>query len=327
MTVRGFRRVRAVLITACVALAASWVATAQTVTLTPSKDNTLYEDVTGGLSNGAGLHFFSGNTNTPKIRRALVAFDIAGNIPARSTITSVTLTLHMSKSQPGSHTVALHRVTADWGEGTSIAAGDEGAGAPATTGDATWVHRFFNTTTWTNVGGNFSATASASQTVADTGTYTWGSTAAMVSDVQQWLDTASTNFGWLLKGNESAPGTAKRFDTRENTVPSIRPRLTITYTPPTGVEENHPSTFALHQNYPNPFNPSTTIRFGLATTSHARLRIFNLLGQEVATLVNATLSAGEHAVQWNAPEFSSGVYVYRLEAGGAVAARKLVLAR
>jgi hypothetical protein len=99
--------------------------------------------------------------------------------------------------------------------------------------------------------------------------------------------------------------------------------------PVTSVAQVHasPSHLRLHQNYPNPFNPATTIRFELAEKSRTSLKIFNLLGQEVATLVNATLPAGAHDVQWNAAEMSSGVYVYRLEANREIATRKLVLTR
>lgn len=205
------------------------------VTINPIKDNTLYESGTGALSNGAGSYFFVGRTNQTageSIRRGLLAFDIAGNVPPGATITSVTLTLNMSKTTAGAHTVSLHRVLADWGEGTSNAGGEEGSGASSTTGDATWIHRFFDTTNWVNAGGDFSSTPSASQSVGGVGSYTWGSTSGMVADVQQWLNSPSMNFGWLLLGNESTARTAKRFDTKEHPTSANRPRLTITYTVP-----------------------------------------------------------------------------------------------
>jgi len=298
------------------------------VTIDASKDNTLYEDAAGATSNGAGENCFVGRTNqvTGSTRRGLVAFNLAGRIPPGATITSVTLTLSMSRTISGGQTVSLHRVSADWGEGTSNAGGNEGSGAPATTNDATWLHRFFSTTLWSSAGGDFSATPSASQTVSGIGIYTWGSTAGMVSDIQQWLNTPSSNFGWVIIGNESAGGTSKRFDSRENITAANRPKLTVTFST-TDVDENLPFAFALHQNSPNPFNPTTTMRFELAARSHASLKIFNTLGQEVATLVNAILSPGAHTVQWNASDMSSGVYMYRLEAGGLIATKKLVLAR
>ncbi len=75
-----------------------------------------------------------------------------------------------------------------------------------------------------------------------------------------------------------------------------------------------PTVFSLHQNYPNPFNPVTNISFGLPVESHVTLRIFNAIGQEVATIANATFSAGYKEVSWNANTVSSGVYFYRLDA-------------
>lgn len=86
-----------------------------------------------------------------------------------------------------------------------------------------------------------------------------------------------------------------------------------------------PMEFGLSQNYPNPFNPSTTIQFSLAAKSRATLKIFDLLGREVATLLDEEKLAGTFAVAWNAARFSSGVYFCRLTAGDFVQIRKLVL--
>src|SRR5205823_74336 len=123
-------------------------AIAETININPSKDNTLYEYVPadGDLSNALGNHFFTGETAVGELRRGVLAFDITGNVPAGSTITSVTLTLNMSKTPSNTaRTVELHRLLADWEEGTSQASGEEGTGAPATPNDATWRHRFFDT--------------------------------------------------------------------------------------------------------------------------------------------------------------------------------------
>ncbi len=77
-----------------------------------------------------------------------------------------------------------------------------------------------------------------------------------------------------------------------------------------------PAEFALDQNYPNPFNPSTKIEFRLAVDSKVSLKVFNVLGQEVASLVNANLVAGGHSVNFDASSLNSGVYLYRVEATG-----------
>ena len=202
----------------------------QQLQLPPVKDNTLYQDVNGTLSNGAGEHFFAGTTGTSFLRRGVIAFDIAGNIPAGSTVSAVTLRLHMSRTNftAGPETIELHRLLADWGEATSDATGNEGGGAAAIAGDATWVHRFFNTDNWATPGGDFSSTVSGVQTVAGIGDYTWTS-AQMVLDVQSWLDDPSTDFGWLILGNETTTTTTKRFDTKETTNPANRPVLIIDY--------------------------------------------------------------------------------------------------
>jgi hypothetical protein len=72
----------------------------------------------------------------------------------------------------------------------------------------------------------------------------------------------------------------------------------------------------LSQNYPNPFNPSTTIEFDLPKTSNVKLKIYNILGEEVATLVSGRLTAGSYSYEWSRPAgMASGVYMYRLETG------------
>jgi hypothetical protein len=89
----------------------------------------------------------------------------------------------------------------------------------------------------------------------------------------------------------------------------------------------HPWEFALYQNYPNPFNPSTTIRFAIPDSRFTLLRIFNLLGQQVATLVNEMKQAGQYEVKWDAEGLASGVYLYRLEAGEFQETKRMVLMR
>jgi hypothetical protein len=207
-------------------------ASAAMISINPSKDNTLYQynPSEGDLSNALGFHFFAGENAVGEIRRGVLAFDIAGNIPPGSTITGVSLSLNMSMTNSDTaRTIELHKLLADWGEGTSHAGGGEGGGAPATPGDATWRHRFYDTIFWTTQGGDFSATVSASQSVGPIGMYMWSST-QMVADVQSWLDNPSSNFGWLVLGDESTSTTAKRFDTRESASPPV---LTIVYTEPT----------------------------------------------------------------------------------------------
>jgi hypothetical protein len=99
----------------------------------------------------------------------------------------------------------------------------------------------------------------------------------------------------------------------------------------TGVQNigKAPQEFALLQNYPNPFNPSTRIQYSLEKAGMVSLKIYNVLGLEVATLVNAYQEANSYTVQFNSNEggldLSSGVYFYRLEAGSFVSTKRLIL--
>jgi hypothetical protein len=84
--------------------------------------------------------------------------------------------------------------------------------------------------------------------------------------------------------------------------------------------------FALNQNYPNPFNPTTNISFSIPSKSFVSLKVFDLLGREVATLVSEEMLAGNHSRQWNAINIPSGVYFYRLQAGSSYnETKKLIL--
>jgi hypothetical protein len=88
-----------------------------------------------------------------------------------------------------------------------------------------------------------------------------------------------------------------------------------------------PTQFMLKQNYPNPFNPNTNIEFQIPKTEFVTLKIYNLLGQEVATLVSDKLAAGKYKCTWNASGISSGVYIFQLIAGEFEKTRKLILMR
>ncbi len=204
---------------------------ADSITLEPTRDNTLYEDVGGALSNGAGEFLFAGRTATSSLRRAVLAFDVAAALPAGAIVTDVELTLEMSMTAgDDSRLFELYRLLSDWGEGTSVSdMMGGGQGADATTGDATWVHTFFDTDFWQTPGGDFQAAASAAKTVGTVGSYTFNSTPELVADVQGWVDDPASEFGWVLLGEEGEDLTAKRFDSRERTDPSATPKLTVEY--------------------------------------------------------------------------------------------------
>ena len=90
-------------------------------------------------------------------------------------------------------------------------------------------------------------------------------------------------------------------------------------------EEILPQKFALKQNYPNPFNPTTTIEFSIPKTEYVKLRIYNMLGQKVSTLVSEKLNPGEYKYTWDASHLASGVYIYKLQTDNYSSTRKLIL--
>lgn len=202
---------------------------AATLTLSPVRDATLYDSTTGALANGAGDHLFAGNTGSNARRRALLFFDVAAQLPADAVVETVTLRLHLSKTNAGDRPATLHRVLASWAEGPSDPEGEEGNGATAQDGDVTWVHRLRPGTQWTTPGGEFVAAASATQTVGGTdGPVTW-SGPGLVADVQAWLADPASEHGWVLRGDETTGTTAKRFSSREHPAAEERPQLVVTY--------------------------------------------------------------------------------------------------
>jgi hypothetical protein len=86
-----------------------------------------------------------------------------------------------------------------------------------------------------------------------------------------------------------------------------------------------PTEFSLSQNYPNPFNPSTIIQYAISSRQLVTLKVYDILGSEVATLVNQEQNAGSYNVDFNASKLSSGVYFYRLQAGSFVQSKKMIL--
>lgn len=291
------------------------------VDLNPIKDNTLYEHESGELSNGAGEGLFVGRVGPVgggTIRRAVIAFDVAGTVPEGATVSEVVLTLFMSMTASGDQSTSVHRITSDWGEGTSDATGvggggGGGVGAESTSDDATWIHTFYDSETWETPGGDFDGTASATFDVDAVGEYTFTSD-GMIADVQQWLGDPSSNFGWILIGNEASNSTSKRFDSRENPTEENRPRLTITYMTGTSTEQpEHPSTLHLAGNYPNPFMDATTVRFDLARPQSISLRIYDVLGREVRSHPGDLYLAGPHELAIPADGLAAGTYLYCLE--------------
>jgi hypothetical protein len=109
---------------------------------------------------------------------------------------------------------------------------------------------------------------------------------------------------------------------------NFAPNKIITVNPVTDVKDNNlVNSFNLNQNYPNPFNPSTTISYSLKEGNHVSLKVFDVLGKEVSTLVNQYQNAGNYSFKFNAVSYMSGIYFYRIESGNFVSVKKMILSK
>ena len=201
------------------------------VQLAASQDNTIYNVPTGDQSNGQGQFIVTGGAGgIAAARRGLVAFDVAGaGIPEGSTILDVVLTMNLTQTAGGSTKVGVHRSLKAWGEGFTDASGNELEGAPTNGLDATWMFPQFGGAAWAKLGGDF-ANASATVTAGALGAYEWIG-GDLVADVQDWLDSPNSNFGWFIRSAE-ASGNVKAFASRNSANSALRPTLEITYEEP-----------------------------------------------------------------------------------------------
>jgi hypothetical protein len=210
---------------------AASAAVADVKEIAPSKDNTMYEYFEGYWSNGKGSRVLFGYPIYGWPRRGLLAFDVAGNIPAGSTITAVDLKVYNDYGGTDFNPIELIKVLADWGEGTSNADGVDDFGVEATIGDVTWEHTFFDTSFWTYPGGDFENFASAQLDMYGAGEYHFVSE-QMLLDVKEWYSNPAKSFGWVIMNESYGAATLKGIGSREHADPAKRPSLKITYTPP-----------------------------------------------------------------------------------------------
>ena len=149
-------------------------------------------------------------------------------------------------------------------------------------------------------------------------TITEGQLYDIMLDISSKAGSAVRNFVWYVEATDGL------FITNSNPTPGHYFSLNADII--SSVETSpRPSSVRLAQNYPNPFNPSTTIRFSTPKRSDVSLKIFDLLGREVAMVHNGTLDAGEHSMHFDASQLRSGVYVYRLDTEGHTISRRMVV--
>ena len=150
----------------------------------------------------------------------------------------------------------------------------------------------------------------------------------VISLVSQQTDTGFHSVEWNARnqnGNLITPG--NYFC--KMTASTFRDSIIMQYQDVLSVNEvnSNVETFSLLQNYPNPFNPITTIQFSIPFEDYVTLKVFGLLGEEVATLVSQRFLPGTYSVQWDAGNASDGIYVYRLQSGKFSQSKKLILLR
>ncbi len=294
-------------------------ATAQeSIVLTPIKDNTLFEDTSGALSNGAGQFLFAGKTRD-FLRRALIAFDFEEAGITSASLDSVRLTITVSRSISASLPATLHRVTANWGEGTSNAEANEGKGIASTTDDATWIHSFFDTAMWSSAGGDFEADPSATLNIAGNGMYSVTSTGGLLADVKSWIDNPAENYGWILLGDEGTNQSAKRFNSREHSDAATHPTLELfTSTSPSSTEGAEIAGVPrVLSNYPNPFREHTVLTFSTPYPALVQVKVYNILGREVlSTAPVQVLGNSVQRIEIDGASLAPGIYAYRLNLTG-----------
>lgn len=212
-------------------LALPVIARSATLAIPAARDAVLYEDPAGATANGAGESLVAGRTNqaSNSRRRALLQFSLA-SLPAGAAVTGASLQLHALAVSNAGEALSLHRVLTNWTSGTSNPSGTETTGSAALAGDSTWLHSSFNTAFWLTPGGDHTLQASAVATPGLGEGFVIWSGAGLLADVQGWLASPGSNFGWLLRTGEAVSQTARRFDSSESATPEFRPVLTVEYT-------------------------------------------------------------------------------------------------
>lgn len=278
---------------------------ALTTNLVPVADTSLFEQNPNNNLGGMDV-VIAGTIALGKHSRALLKFDIAAALPANAAVSSVILNLSVAVAHGANQDYRLHRVLRDWGEGDGSGGGGGSSvqGGPADANEATWSARFHPGVLWTvpgsQAGSDYVATSSANATMG-LSALTFSSL-GMASDIQMWLDSPSTNFGWMLMiANEGLTGTASRIPSREAAVGM--PRLSIDYSvsstpaPPTPPTLSAPVLEAgnLRFSFDAESNRTYTVQFRDSLTAGNWAMLTNIPAQPANATIhitNAVVGAG-----------------------------------
>jgi hypothetical protein len=215
--------------------------------LTSSADTGLFEQSPDNNLGGMTITI-AGTIGLGKRSRALMEFDVGAVLPTNATVTSATLLLNVPMAKGAGQTFELHRVLKSWveGSGTGGGAGTASQGRLAVAGETTWNARMFPATLWGTPGGQANSdylSAASATAIMDASSMTFSS-AGMVADVQIWLASGATNFGWMIIiADEAILNSASHISTLEDT--ASPPNLTIAYTVPDSAPANPPNLFNL----------------------------------------------------------------------------------
>ncbi|MBN2365376.1 MAG: T9SS type A sorting domain-containing protein [Calditrichaeota bacterium] len=229
--------------------------------------------------------------------------------------------------------IGIYKILKNWNEGQGRNHAD------AQTGEVTWNSARHNIETWEVPGCKGNSDRAADPVAAfmikgdGTGISFDGTVNLPAELIQTWIDHPDSNCGILFEKADTYPNDRYfYFADNDDEWFMNHPRLTVYYLDDTTTAiasevKAIPANLTLYQNYPNPFNPRTTIEFELPMNTEVTLKIYNILGEEVATLLSDFLLSGSYEFQWDAGKYASGVYYYRLQAGDYVETKKMVLMR
>ncbi len=311
------------LLLGCLVVLGIQISTAQiTVNLAPIQDNSIFSLVQTN-SNGLGS-IFAGVPGTGSPTRGLIQFDIAGNVPATATITNVVLTLDLEQRGPNvmppvpqPEPYDIHVLLTAWGEGPSVGGGPGGGiGVPAVAPDATWMMAMTGGAPWVAPGGDFIPGISATALVPWTNTgggipvvWTGGT---MVAEVQNWLNSPATNFGWIIKqNNEANTQLAARFGSKDL---GFAPDLAVTYTNNLSVDEFDLNALKV---YPNPTSGKINLNVPAAINIEG-LKLFNVLGQQVMNRRSGNMN------ELDLSGIDAGIYLLEIRSDKGSTVRRIV---